>query len=53
MSIGIGSTLGGNQAVVNLVSKLHQQVNVGTVMDKAHQANVDDVALKTQLAGMF
>jgi hypothetical protein len=55
---GIGAALKDNQAVANLVSKLHQQVkvntgNVGTAMAKANQANSDAAALKTQLVGMF
>jgi hypothetical protein len=55
---GIGDALGDNQAVANLVSKLHQQVKVnagevGTEMAKANQANSDAAALKTQLVGMY
>jgi hypothetical protein len=55
---GIGPPLEDNQAVANLVSKLHQQVkfnvgNMGTVMAKANQANMDDAALKTQLVGRY
>jgi hypothetical protein len=50
-----------NQAVANLASKITQQVKVnaanagivGTAMAKANQANADDVALKTQLVGMY
>jgi hypothetical protein len=47
-----------NQAVVNLVSKLQQQVKVnvryvGTAMANANQANSDDSDLKTQLVGMY
>jgi hypothetical protein len=49
---GIGSALEDNQAVANLVSKLHQQVkasvgNVGAVMAKANQANSEATTLKT------
>jgi hypothetical protein len=58
MRSGIGTALEDNQAVVNLVSKLHQQVkvnagNVGTEMAQANQANADTAALVTQLVGMY
>jgi hypothetical protein len=56
---GIGAALEDNQAVANIMSKLHQQVkvntgNMGTAMAKANQANADAAAaLKTQLVGMY
>jgi hypothetical protein len=55
---GIGAALEDNQAVANLVSKLHQQVkanagNVGAAMAKANQANSEATTLKTQLVGMY
>jgi hypothetical protein len=54
----IGAALEDNQAVANLVSKLHQQVkvnagNVGAAMVKANQANSEATTLKTQLVGMY
>jgi hypothetical protein len=57
---GIGAALEDDQAVANLVSKLHQQVkanacNVGAAMAKvkANQANSEATTLKTQLVGMY
>jgi hypothetical protein len=55
---GIGAALEDNQAMANLVSKLHQQVkvnagNVGAAMAKANQANLEANTLKTQLVGMY
>jgi hypothetical protein len=55
---GIESTLEDNQAVANLVSKLHEQVkanagNIGAAMAKTNQANSETTTLKTQLVGMY
>jgi hypothetical protein len=55
---GIGAALEDNQAVANLVSKLHQQVklhvgNVGAAMAKANQVNLEATTLKTQLVGIY
>jgi hypothetical protein len=55
---GIVAALEDNQAVANLVSKLHQQVkanagNVGAAMTKANQANLEATTLKTQLVAMY
>jgi hypothetical protein len=53
----IGATLEDNQAVANIVSKLHQQVkanaaNVGAAMVKVNQADSEATTLKAQLVGM-
>jgi hypothetical protein len=55
---GIRSALEDNQAVANIVSKLHQQVkantgNVGAAIAKANQANLEATALKNELVGMY
>jgi hypothetical protein len=55
---GIRAALEDNQAVANLVSKLHQQVkanagNVGATMAKVNQADSEATTLKTQLVGMY
>jgi hypothetical protein len=55
---GIGAALEDNQAIANIVSKIHQQVkvnagNVGTAMTKENQANLDTAALKNQMVAMY
>jgi hypothetical protein len=55
---GIRAAFEYNQAVSNLVSRIHQKVkvnagNFGAAMAKANQANSETAALKTHLVGMY